>query len=125
MKNKSSNRFKLTNFLFPGFHHLASGLMFKGLIFISMAIVIAGGAFYLNQHFFLKFLWKLKAMFLPHTLILDFYAAKQATAYNFVYIYLIVGAGAFFDFAFSSATIAQKQPATNGTLHNSGGTSES
>jgi len=116
MKNKSSSRFKLTNFILPGLHHLASGLMFKGVIFASLAIIIAGGAFYLNQHFFLTFYWKLKAMFLPHTLMMDFYAAKQATAYNFVYIYLVVGAGAFFDFASSSATIAKMQPATNGVL---------
>lgn len=109
MKNKPSRRFRITNFVLPGFHHLASGFLLKGLVFISLAAIVGVTAVYLNQYFFLPYYWKLKDMLLPHTLVQEFYATKQATAYNFVYIYLIIGAAAFLDLAFSLTPSAKPQ----------------
>jgi hypothetical protein len=104
MKNKAPRRFRLTSFILPGFHHLTSGYTLKGLVFITLSITIGTLAVSLNQYFFLPYLWKLKGLLLPHVLVQEFYATKQVTAYNFVYIYLIVGTGAFLDLAFSLAS---------------------
>ena len=110
MNKKPTSRFKLTNLILPGLNHLIAGYTLKGIIFSALAIGVAVGAFYMNQYFFLKYLWKLKTMLLPHTLIQEFYTTKQTTAYNFVYIYLIIGTGAFFDFALLAKPVANNNP---------------
>ena len=104
MKGKN---FRITSFLLPGFNHVICKHYCMGFFFLFLSLATVCSALGINRAFFLQYLWKLKGLTLPHTLIEDFYNDKQEALYNFLYVYLILGAGAFLDLAFSKNHLSQ------------------
>ncbi len=80
-----------TAFLIPGLPQLGSGEALKGAIYFLLSIGTAALAFGVNRYFFLKNVWTFKSLEMPSTFIKEYYATKQSTLYNFIFIYLAIG----------------------------------
>ena len=86
-----NNRSAFYAFLIPGLPQLGGGEKLKGFLYFLLALATAIIAFSVNRYFFLKYLWEYKALEMPSTFIREYYASKQATLYNFIFIYFIIG----------------------------------
>jgi len=80
-----------TAFVLPGLPQIGSGSYARGGLYLVMALATAGLAFAVNHQFFLAHVWRFKELEIPDTLIREFYATKQQTFYNFIYLYLALG----------------------------------
>ena len=87
----AKERYSWTAFIIPGLPQLGSGEKLKGFIFLVLALGTAALAFSVNRYFFLRNLWTFKSLEMPSTFIKEYYATKQSTIYNFIFIYGAIG----------------------------------
>lgn len=89
----------------PGSAQLGAGEPARGIVYLGLAVATLVLAWCANRYGFLALVWRMRGIELPPTIVDEMYAAKQATAWNFAGLYLVIGLVAALDYVLTPVSV--------------------